>query len=100
MSALDAADARCYDLAMEAYQREFLDFCVRAGVLLFGDFTTKSGRKTPYFVNTGRFRSRRHATDNAVKVGQRESLLDNEAGGQIERYRPCHCHIVAEQDRK
>jgi orotate phosphoribosyltransferase len=42
---------------MHDYQREFLDFCVRAEVLLFGDFTTKSGRKTPYFVNTGRFRT-------------------------------------------
>jgi orotate phosphoribosyltransferase len=42
---------------MHDYQREFLDFCVRSEVLLFGDFTTKSGRKTPYFVNTGRFRS-------------------------------------------
>jgi orotate phosphoribosyltransferase len=42
---------------MHDYQREFLDFCVRAQVLLFGDFTTKSGRNTPYFVNTGRFRT-------------------------------------------
>jgi orotate phosphoribosyltransferase len=42
---------------MHDYQREFLDFCVRAEVLLFGDFTTKSGRRTPYFVNTGRFRT-------------------------------------------
>jgi len=42
---------------MEAYQRDFIDFLVRSGALLFGDFTTKSGRKTPYFVNTGRFRT-------------------------------------------
>ena len=32
---------------------EFVEFMVRSGVLTFGDFTAKSGRKTPYFVNTG-----------------------------------------------
>ena len=31
----------------------FIDFMVRSGVLTFGDFVTKSGRQTPYFVNTG-----------------------------------------------
>ena len=30
---------------------------VRANVLTFGDFTTKSGRKTPFFINTGRYRT-------------------------------------------
>ena len=34
---------------------EFIDFMIEAQVLTFGDFTTKSGRKTPYFVNTGRY---------------------------------------------
>ena len=42
---------------MQAYQREFIDFMVRSQVLTFGDFTTKSGRQTPYFVNTGRYRT-------------------------------------------
>ncbi len=42
---------------MEAYKREFIEFMVRAEVLTFGDFVTKSGRKTPYFVNTGRYRT-------------------------------------------
>lgn len=32
---------------------EFIEFLAGEGALLFGDFTTKSGRKTPYFVNTG-----------------------------------------------
>ena len=40
---------------MEAYKREFLDFMVRSDVLRFGDFTTKSGRRTPYFIDTGRY---------------------------------------------
>ena len=43
--------------AVDAYKREFIDFMVEVGVLTFGDFVTKSGRKTPYFVNTGRYRT-------------------------------------------
>lgn len=39
------------------YQEEFITFMVRAGVLTFGDFTTKSGRKTPYFINTGNYKT-------------------------------------------
>ena len=42
---------------MEAYKREFIEFMVKAEVLTFGDFVTKSGRNTPYFVNTGRYRT-------------------------------------------
>ena len=42
---------------MHDFQRRFIDFMLDAGVLTFGDFTTKSGRKTPYFVNTGLYRS-------------------------------------------
>jgi orotate phosphoribosyltransferase len=42
---------------MQDYQRRFVDFMVEVGVLTFGDFTTKSGRSTPYFVNTGKYRS-------------------------------------------
>lgn len=39
------------------YQEEFIQFMVRSGVLTFGDFTTKSGRKTPYFINTGNYKT-------------------------------------------
>jgi orotate phosphoribosyltransferase len=42
---------------MQDFQREFIDFMFDAGVLTLGDFTTKSGRKTPYFLNTGNYRS-------------------------------------------
>lgn len=42
---------------MEKYKRDFIDFMMEVGVLTFGDFTTKSGRKTPYFVNTGLYRT-------------------------------------------
>ena len=40
---------------METYKQQFIEFMVEAGVLTFCDFTTKSGRKTPYFINTGRY---------------------------------------------
>ena len=39
------------------YKQEFIEFMVRSGVLTFGDFTTKSGRKTPYFINTGNYKT-------------------------------------------
>lgn len=39
------------------YKEEFIIFMVRSGVLTFGDFTTKSGRKTPYFINTGNYKT-------------------------------------------
>lgn len=42
---------------MEAYKKEFIEFMVDCGVLRFGDFVTKSGRKTPFFVNTGFYRT-------------------------------------------
>ena len=38
---------------MESYKREFIEFLQSAGVLRFGDFTAKSGRKIPYFINAG-----------------------------------------------
>lgn len=39
------------------YKENFMDFMVRAGVLTFGDFITKSGRKTPFFINTGNYKT-------------------------------------------
>jgi len=41
-------------------KNEFIEFMADAGVLTFGDFTTKSGRKTPYFVNTGNYKTGMH----------------------------------------
>ncbi len=48
---------------MQQYKRDFIDFMVRSGVLTFGDFTAKSGRKTPYFVNAGNY-------DNGAQIGE------------------------------
>ncbi len=42
---------------MEHYKKEFIDFMVESQVLTFGDFITKSGRHTPFFINTGFYRT-------------------------------------------
>ena len=42
---------------MEQYKREFIQFLEGAGVLKFGDFTAKSGRKIPYFINAGEIKT-------------------------------------------
>ena len=42
-------------MAMEAYKREFIEFMVESDVLKFGDFTLKSGRKSPFFMNAGAY---------------------------------------------
>ena len=51
---------------MRDYKQEFILFMLECGVLKFGDFTTKSGRKTPYFVNTGSYKS----GAQAAKLGE------------------------------
>ena len=40
---------------MEKYQQEFIEFAISRNVLCFGDYTLKSGRKSPYFFNSGLF---------------------------------------------
>ena len=40
---------------MEQYKRDFIDFMVQSNVLKFGDFTLKSGRKSPFFMNAGAY---------------------------------------------
>lgn len=49
-----------------SYKKEFIEFMVRSGVLTFGDFVTKSGRNTPYFVNTGNYKT----GSQAAKLGR------------------------------
>jgi len=43
--------------AKDDYKQQFIDFMVHSDVLSFGDFVTKSGRKTPFFINTGRYKN-------------------------------------------
>ncbi|MFW6245679.1 MAG: orotate phosphoribosyltransferase [Fibrobacterota bacterium] len=40
---------------MEQYKKDFIEFMVRSRVLTFGEFVTKSGRNTPFFINTGNY---------------------------------------------
>ena len=40
---------------MKAWQRQFIEFAINKQVLKFGEFTLKSGRKSPYFFNAGLF---------------------------------------------
>ena len=40
---------------MESYKQEFIEFMVESNVLKFGDFTLKSGRKSPFFMNAGAY---------------------------------------------
>ena len=64
---------------MENYKREFIKFLEGAGVLKFGDFTAKSGRKIPYFVNAGEIKT----GEQIQKLGEfyaeciREHILSN-----------------------
>ena len=51
---------------MESYKREFIQFLQSAGVLKFGDFTAKSGRKIPYFINAGEIKT----GDQICKLGE------------------------------
>jgi orotate phosphoribosyltransferase len=68
---------------MEAYKREFIEFLQSAGVLKFGDFTAKSGRKIPYFINAGEIKTGDHisklgefyAKAYLEKVGNKRTVL-------------------------
>ena len=68
---------------MEAYKREFIEFLQSAGVLKFGDFTSKSGRKIPYFINAGMIKTGEeiaklgefYAKAYFEKVGNKKTVL-------------------------
>ena len=68
---------------MESYKREFIDFLKSANVLKFGDFTAKSGRKIPYFINAGEIKTGEqiaklgefYARAYLEKVGNKKAVL-------------------------
>lgn len=68
---------------MVSYKHEFIEFLESAGVLKFGDFTAKSGRKIPYFINAGEIKTgdqisrlgEFYAKAYFEKVGNKRSVL-------------------------
>lgn len=68
---------------MEQYKREFIEFLESANVLKFGDFTAKSGRKIPYFINAGEIKTGEqiqklgefYAKAYFEKVGNKKTVL-------------------------
>ncbi len=62
-------------------KNEFIDFLICSGVLMFGDFVTKSGRKTPYFINTGNFVT----GEQLLKLGSyyADCIAENMESGKI-----------------
>ncbi|MBR5444505.1 MAG: orotate phosphoribosyltransferase [Clostridia bacterium] len=73
---------------MEAYKREFIQFLEGAGVLKFGDFTAKSGRKIPYFINAGDIKT----GDQIAKLGEfyAKSYLEKVGNKRTVLYGPAY----------
>ena len=73
---------------MESYKREFIKFLENAGVLKFGDFTAKSGRKIPYFINAGEIKT----GENIAKLGSfyAAAYLDKLGKKQAALYGPAY----------
>ena len=62
------------------YKQRFIKFMVQNGVLTFGDFTLKSGRKAPYFINTGNYKT----GAQLARLGEyyAECIIDNKIEGE------------------
>ncbi len=65
------------------YKYEFIKFMVEADVLTFGNFVTKSGRSTPYFINTGNYRT----GSQIQKLGRfyADCVMENIDAGRIDK---------------
>ena len=62
------------------YKQEFIQFMVKNGVLKFGEFTLKSGRKAPYFINTGNYKTGKQL----AKLGEYYAACIHDNGLQAE----------------
>ncbi len=73
---------------MESYKREFIQFLESANVLKFGDFTAKSGRKIPYFINAGEIKT----GDQISKLGEfyAKSYLEKVGNKRTVLYGPAY----------
>ncbi|WP_018982221.1 orotate phosphoribosyltransferase [Salinimonas chungwhensis] len=65
---------------MKPFQREFIEFAIARGVLKFGEFTLKSGRKSPYFFNAGLFNRGR----DLAKLGRFYAAALTDAGVEFD----------------
>ena len=63
---------------MNKTKKEFIEFMMSADVLRFGSFVTKSGRNTPYFVNTGNYKT----GEQIAKLGSFYAKLVKETIGE------------------
>ena len=72
---------------MEQYKKEFIDFMLESKVLKFGDFTLKSGRKSPFFMNAGGY-----VTGNQLKrLGEYYAkAIVNQYGKDFDVYSDLH----------
>jgi len=68
---------------MKDYRGEFIAYMAQAGALKFGEFTTKSGRQSPYFINTGAFQR----GDQIGRLGEfyAACIVENMEAGRIPR---------------
>ena len=72
---------------MLAYQREFLQLCIQNQILMFGEFTLKSGRISPYFFNAGKFSNGHLLTELARCYAQ---LISTQVDGPYMLYGPAY----------
>ena len=59
---------------MEQYKKEFIDFMVECQVLKFGEFTLKSGRKSPFFMNAGAYTTGYQLEGSASIMPERSTM--------------------------
>lgn len=74
---------RAETMSNKTYKKEFIDFLIDSKALLFGEFTTKSGRQSPYFINTGMFKT----GEQIKKLGEfyAKNIIDNMNAGLIDK---------------
>ena len=65
---------------MESYKRDFIEFALSRNVLKFGEFTLKSGRKSPYFFNAGLF----NQGADLAKLGEFYAAAAQQSGLQFD----------------
>ena len=68
-------------MEISAYKANLIDLMARSGVLMFGDFTTKSGRQSPYFVNSGHYMTGEQAEQVSTYYA---ALIDEQLRGRFD----------------